>query len=126
VWRIGEPFENLAQRYLPEITPPLPGSAWLMEKLHLTKSRRSRYDHIMLQMHDRMKADREYQEKVSQVTVPLAAGSTWICFSDQTSHAVMSGQFLLEQTLHLPEESQYDPERSPLRILQRLAQHALA
>jgi hypothetical protein len=125
VWRIGEPFEDMAQHFLPEVTPPLPGSGWLLEKLHVTKSRRSRYDHIMLQLHDRMKADDEYQKKVSQVTVPFAAGSTWICFSDQASHAAMSGQHLLEQTLHLPKEALYDAERSPLRILERLTHRAL-
>ncbi len=125
VWRIGEPFEELARRFLPEITPPVPGVAWLLETLHITKSRRSRYDHIMLQLHDRMKADAEYQQKVSQVTVPFAANSTWICFSDQASHAAMSGQHLLEQTLHLPVEALYDPERSPLRILERLTHRVL-
>jgi hypothetical protein len=121
VWRVGEPFEDTARRYLPEITSPLPGAAWVMEKLHITKSRRSRYDHIMLQLHDRMKADSEYQQKVPQQTVPFAAGGTWICFSDQTAHAAMSGQYLFEQTLHLPVEALYEPARSPLRILERLA-----
>jgi hypothetical protein len=125
VWRVGEPFEDLVRRFLPEITPPVPGAAWLMDMLHVTKSRRSRYDHIMLQLHDRMKADTEYQQKVSQVTMPFAAGSTWICFSDQASHAAMSGQHLLEQTLHLPVEALYDPERSPLRILERLTHRVL-
>jgi hypothetical protein len=125
VWRVGEPFEDMARRYLPEITPPLPGSAWIMQKLRITKSRRSRYDHIMLQLHDRMKADSEYQQKVPQQTVPFAAGASWICFSDQTAHAAMAGQYLLEQTLHLPPQALYEPARSPLRILERLAGETL-
>lgn len=125
VWRIGEPFEDTAKHFLPEITAPLPGSALLMQMLHITKSRRSRYDHIMLQLHDRMKADNEYQERAPQVTVPFAAGATWICFSDQASHAAMSGQFLFEQTLHLPVEALYEPSRSPLKILERLTHATL-
>ena len=48
------------------------------------------------------------------------AGSVWVCFSDQTSHAVMSGQYMLEQTLHLPAARQYNPDSSPLAILSRL------
>ena len=48
------------------------------------------------------------------------AGSVWVCFSDQTSHAVMSGQYMLEQTLHLPSAHAYDQAASPLAILQRL------
>lgn len=125
VWRVGEPFEEMAKRFLPEITPPLPGAAWLMHKLHITKSYRSRYDHLMLQLHDRMKADEEYQQKVSQVTMPFAPGSTWICYSDQASHAAMSGQYLFEQTLHLPIQALYAPDRSPLAILERLSGQAL-
>ena len=56
----------------------------------MTKSLRSEYDHLMLQLHDGMKSDLDYQEKCEQQTVPFPAGSVWVCFSDQTSHAVMS------------------------------------
>jgi len=49
----------------------------------------------------------------------------WVCFSDQTSHAVMSGQYMLEQTLHLPAARQYNPESSPLAILSRLTGRTL-
>jgi len=38
---------------------------------------------------------------------------------------VMGGQFMLEQTLHLPAEAQYNPASSPLAILTRLAGHPL-
>jgi hypothetical protein len=125
VWRVGQPFEDAAKHFLPEITAPLPGSAWVMQLVRITKSRRSRYDHIMLQLHDRMKADNEYQQKSPQITMPFAAGGSWVCFSDQTSHAAMSGQFLFEQTLHLPVEALYEPSRSPLKILERLTHAAL-
>ncbi|TAK90485.1 MAG: 3-deoxy-D-manno-oct-2-ulosonic acid (Kdo) hydroxylase [Burkholderiaceae bacterium] len=125
VWRIGEPFEALAQRVLPRIPTPLPGSSWLLHALHITKQRRSEYDHIMLNLHDRMKADLEYQAQAPQVTMSLAAGSVWICFSDQVSHAAMSGQFMLEQTLHVPVDALAVPEKSPLRTLERLTARAL-
>jgi hypothetical protein len=32
----------------------------------------------------------------------------------------MSGQYMMEQTAHLPVAGQYDPEASPLAILRRL------
>src|SRR3546814_17756855 len=44
-----------------------------------------------------MKSDLDYQKNARQETVPFPAGSVWVCFSDQTSHAVMSGQYMLEQ-----------------------------
>ncbi|GAC1634017.1 MAG: Kdo hydroxylase family protein [Nevskia sp.] len=125
VWRVGEPFADLAARYLPSLPKPLPGSAALLNLLRITKSRRSAYDHYMLQLHDRMKSDLGYQKTAPQEAVPFAPGTTWICFSDQTSHAAMSGQFLFEQTLHLPVAALYDPDRAPLRVLERLAGRAL-
>ena len=79
----------------------------------------------MLQLHDAMKADAWYQEHADQVTMPFSPGSVWICFSDQTSHAVMSGQYMLEQTFHVPVAAQYDINASPLAILTRLTGEAL-
>jgi hypothetical protein len=125
VWRVGEPFGQLAQRYLPGIPRQRPGEAALLHILRLTKSRRSEYDHIMLELHDRMKADSAYQGSAPQETVAFPPGSVWICFSDQTSHAAMSGQYMFEQTLHLPPEALYDPGSAPLRILETLTARAL-
>lgn len=121
VWRVGEPFEQLASRYLPQVPPYRPWQAGVLHGLHVTKSLRSEYDHLMLQLHDRMKADETYQRDAPQVTVRFAPGTTWVCFSDQAVHAAMSGQYMLEQTFHLPVSAQYDPAASPLGILTRLA-----
>ncbi|WDZ96617.1 Kdo hydroxylase family protein [Herbaspirillum sp. WKF16] len=125
VWRVGEPFETVAQRFLPRAKPYVRWQAGALKALHVTKSLRSEYDHLMLQLHDGMKGDMQYQQDAQQVTMPFAAGSVWVCFSDQASHAVMSGQYMLEQTLHLAPEKQYDPQASPLAILTRLAGHPL-
>ena len=120
VWRVGEPFEDVARRFLPQVKAYSRWQARLLNGLHVTKSLRSEYDHLMLQLHDGMKADLDYQRDAPQQTVPFAAGSVWVCFSDQTLHAVMSGQHMLEQTLHLPAARQYDPSASPLAVLERL------
>lgn len=125
VWRVGEPFEDVARRFLPGIPKQMPGAAWLLKLLHVTKTRRSEYDHLMLHLHDAMKADLDYQRGAPQQTVLFPPGSVWVCFSDQASHAVMSGQFMLEQTFFLPVRSMMRPERAPLGILERLAGHAL-
>jgi hypothetical protein len=125
VWRAGEPFANAAQRFLTAIKRPLPGSAQILATLGITKSKRSEYDHIMLHLHDALKADQQYQQNAPQQELAFAAGSTWICFTDQVLHAAMAGQYMLEQTLHLPVAAQYHPELSPLRTLERLRGHAL-
>ncbi|MEG0148976.1 MAG: Kdo hydroxylase family protein [Comamonas sp.] len=125
VWRVGEPFEAVARKFLPRAKPYVRWQAKALEMLHVTKSFRSEYDHLMLQLHDGMKGDLDYQQNAPQETVPFAAGSTWVCFSDQAVHAVMAGQYMLEQTLFLPPGSEYDKEASPLAILTRLKGHPL-
>jgi hypothetical protein len=124
-WRVGEPFEQAVQRFLPTISRPLPASARLLHLLKITKRPRSEYDHIMLHLHDGMKADLDYQKNAPQQEVQFPPGSTWICFSDQVLHAAMAGQFMFEQTFHLPIAAQYHPELSPLKVLERIKGRAL-
>jgi len=125
VWRVGERFETMAARFLPHVRTMRRGEPSLLAALHVTKGRRSEYDHLMLGLHDCAKADRAYQNHSPQREVRFAPGTTWICYSDQVMHAAMAGQFMLEQTIHLPLSALYRPELSPLRILERMAGHAL-
>jgi hypothetical protein len=125
VWRVGEPFENVANRFLPRARPYVAWQAQALKLLGVTKSLRTEYDHLMLQLHDGMKSDLDYQKNAPQVTFGFPPGSAWICFSDQASHAAMSGQYMLEHTLQLAPAFQYDRESSPLAILTRLRGHPL-
>jgi 3-deoxy-D-manno-oct-2-ulosonic acid (Kdo) hydroxylase len=124
-WRLGESFEGVARRYLPSMAQPIWGTPELLHMLGITKSRRSHYDHFMLGLHDRMKADLAYQSEAAQSFQEFHTGSTWIVFSDQVSHAAMRGQYALEQTFHVPVECMLEPQQAPLRILERLVGHAL-
>ena len=123
-WRVGEPFEDYARRFL---TPShgVPGSAWLLQRLGVTKGRRSEYDRIMLRLHDAGKLDTAYQATAPKADLSFASGVTWLCFTDQVLHAALSGHCALEQTFHLPLEAMAHPELSPLRVLERLRGHAL-
>ena len=125
VWNVGEPFENVAERFAPQLRRPLPGQRAAWRLFGVTKSYRTLYDHYMLRMQMKMKADSEYQQSVSQTRVEFPPGSTWICFTDQVSHAVLSGQHLLEQTYYLPVERMSRAERSPLRVLESLLDRPL-
>jgi hypothetical protein len=125
VWRVGEPFEDVARRFLPKVKPYSAWQAKVLNALHVTKSLRSEYDHIMLQLHDAMKSDLDYQKNAPQVTFNFPPGCAWVCFSDQTSHAVMAGQYMMEHTLQLSPMHQYDKDASPLAILTRMQGHAL-
>jgi hypothetical protein len=119
-WRIGDEFEAVARRFAPRLRLPWPGGALLLRALGVTKSPRTPYDALMLQLHDLMKADRDFQDRSPQAKVDFPAGSTWVAFTDQVSHAAMSGQYQLEQTLLLPLDAMVDGARSPLRVLERL------
>jgi hypothetical protein len=119
-WRIGEAFEAVGRRFAPRLRMPAPGSALMLRAFGVTKSRRSAYDAMMLQLHDLMKADTAYQADAPQTAFDFPAGSSWIAFTDQVSHAAMAGQYQLEQTFLMPIEAMSAPERSPLRVLERL------
>jgi hypothetical protein len=125
-WRVGEPFEAIAERFDDRLRLPLPFSGELLRLTGITKSRRSPYDALMLQLHDEMKADLAYQSTSPQTAVDFPAGSTWVAFTDCVSHAAMAGQYQLEQTFLLPVASMIEPDRSPLRVLERLKQRTLS
>ena len=119
-WRVGEPFENVAAKFVPTIRRPFPASSWLLQQLRIVKGRRTEYDHFMLGIHDHMKADQRYQSEVPQTEFRFPPGVTWACYTDSVSHAAMSGQFAFEQTFYLPVDAMKEPGLSPLRILERL------
>jgi hypothetical protein len=125
VWNVGEPFPDLARRFVPRIRSPWPGERAVLRMLNVTRSYRTLYDHYMLCLHDDMKRDSEYQRTVPRVRMEFAPGVTWMCFADQVSHAVLSGQHMLEQTLSIEVSQMAMPERSPLKILESILQKPL-
>jgi hypothetical protein len=125
VWHVGEPFEDMARKYAPKARKPLPLEPWLFETLGVTRGRRSDYDYLMLGLHDGTKLDGSYQKDAPQIEFAFPAGTTWMCFTDQAMHAALSGQFALEQTFHLPVAALKHPERSPLKVLERMTGRTL-
>jgi len=121
VWRTGEPFKQFAANFFSKTRRPVPGSAWLLHKLGITKSRRSAYDHLMLQLHDQVKADSTYQRTAPQQEFSFLPGATWIVFTDQVLHAAMSGQFAFEQTFYLDPQGLSNRGECPLDILEAFA-----
>jgi len=107
------------------VSKPLPGSAWLMKSVGITKGVRTPYDHVMLNIHDTMKSRDDYQRDAVQNEFHFPPGSTWIVYTDQVSHAAMGGQHLFEQTFYLPVHAMADEAKSPLRVLERTLRRAL-
>ncbi|MBI2785012.1 MAG: Kdo hydroxylase family protein [Legionella longbeachae] len=114
VWNLGEPFTDVLNRFAPKIAPYNKMKAKLLKLVKVTKTLRSPYDHYMLHLHDTMKLDDTYQSAVKKEQVDFPAQSSWIVFTDNVSHAALTGQYLLEQTFYLPADKMANPDFSPL------------
>lgn len=125
VWRIGEPFAEVARQFYPTTRKAWWGRSKILQALKITKSYCTEYDYLMLQIHNHMKKDTAYQKSAAQQEVRFAPGSSWIVQTDHVSHAAMSGQYVLEQTFYLPVNAMSLPELSPLRVLEKITGRAL-
>lgn len=119
IWNLGEPFLQVVQRFAHCFKPPIMGSRRLLSWLNITKSYRTLYDHYMLQLHDAMKLDQDYQNSVEKMTFSFDPNTTWIVMTDHVSHAALRGQYVLEQTFYLDVQGMQTPELSPLSMLER-------
>ena len=125
-WRVGQPFEDFASRFLTRARTHAPGKSWLWDRLGVTHGRRSRYDEMMLSLHDAAKLDADFQENSPKTPVAFPPGSCWLVYTDQVLHAALGGAFAMEQTFHLDLDQMAEPERSPFKVLERLTGKALA
>jgi hypothetical protein len=131
-WISGGTFDRLAERYavgsgiLDEAVRARPSAGdRLLRALGARRSLPSPYDAFMLRFHDYLKNNAEFQAGERE-PISFPPGSSWMVLTDMVSHAVLSGQFALEQTVILARASLASPERAPIAILERLAGRALA
>jgi hypothetical protein len=123
VWRLGEPFEAVLRRFGDRLGTPSRAAAMALQALGVTRGRRTPYDQLMLRLHDAMKRDAAYQSGAPHTILELPPGATWLAFTDQVSHAVVSGALAFEQTLLVPMRSLRDPASAPLAALARARPH---
>jgi len=131
VWITSETFEGLAERFARQVgIPKAAGGAQVFGKmaraLGIRQWSRSPYDAFMLRFHDFLKENSEFQRNCAKQQWQFPPGSCWICYTDMVSHAVLSGRFALEQTFLISRHAMALPEKSPIRILERICGHPLA
>lgn len=139
VWEITEPFEPLASKlamsagleryagYANSASRKIRKTvAPIFRSVGLKNMDRSPYDHFMLHFHDWLKENRDYQEKWQKIHIEFPPYSTWMVYTDTVPHAVLSGQFALEQTFIVPMKAMVAPEKAPLKLLESLCGTALA
>ncbi len=74
----------------------------------------------MLDFHDYLKRNRDFQDNCTKHRFEFPPGSTWLTFTDVVPHSVQSGQYALEQTFIIARGSLADAARAPVSILERL------
>ncbi len=90
-------------------------------KLGLTSAVRSPYDMFMLRFHDYLKENADFQKNTPKTQIDFPPLATWIVFTDCVAHAVMSGQYAIEQTFLIPPAALVTPDVAPYRILEDIA-----
>ncbi len=133
VWQVGEPFHDFLPRLMKAqtIDPPYRSPfnrtmAHLAAKLGLPVPDRTRYDEFMLHLHDWLKENGDFQKNARKADLVFPPGCAWMVFTDGVPHAVMSGQFALEQTFIVPPCALVSPEASPVRVLEAVKGMSMA
>ena len=146
VWHTSETFAGLAPRFAREAGLPRPLSAphsllpgtthqcrsayslllGLGRLLGIPAAARSPYDRFMLRFHNFLKENQAFQETCTKQRWEFPPGSAWIVFSDMVSHAVLSGQFALEQTFIVSRSAMVQPDKAPIAILEGICGYPLA
>lgn len=135
IWVTSDSFEQLVRDYGARAGLPHPPTALsrirsqalrALSGLGLPVVDRPAYDHFMLRFHHFLKENAEFQRSCPKQRWEFPPGSSWICFTDTTSHSCVSGQYALEQTFIVRRRSLIRPDRAPVAILERLAGFPLA
>jgi hypothetical protein len=129
VWVTSDPFEQLAWQYAGKagLPHPLGGLAKLRSKalralstLGVPVVDRPPYDQFMLRFHHYLKEDAAFQAECPKDRWEFPPNSSWIVFTDTTSHSCISGQYALEQTFIVRRKSLACPDKAPISILERI------
>jgi hypothetical protein len=125
IWKVGPPFHEffprLAQKEkinLPARQPVIAEVSAFARHLGLPMPARSRYDEFMLYLHNWLKENTEFQKDPASQQIEFPSGSCWMVYTDGIPHAVLSGQFALEQTFIVPTNALVSPEVAPVRVLE--------
>lgn len=130
VWQVTGPFEALAKQFaegagLQRIAARNSFLSRALQdlasKLGVRSAGRTPYDNFMLRFHDYLKENAAFQANCTKTRLEFPPLATWMVYTDGVAHAVMSGQYAMEQTFLIPADALVSPEQAPYRILESLA-----
>jgi hypothetical protein len=131
-WVLGEPFSSVVREFAPARLPlPRPDGKLARMGRQLANAiglsvlapqwKRTPYDEFMRRLHNAMKEDEQFQRSCARECFQFAPGSSWMVYTDAVPHAVVAGQYALEQTLLVDPAAMVAPESAPLAVLERMS-----
>ncbi len=130
-WVVGDPFAKMVHEFAPKEIAPEPDSAGSRAMKSLGRAvglgaaipslKRSPYDDFMMRFHNFLKENPRFQSESPKYPWNFPAGSSWMVYTDTVPHAVLAGQYALEQTFLVSPEALVAPETSPLKVLEGIA-----
>lgn len=134
-WVVGDPFAQMVRQFAPAKIAPHPDTAASRTAKSLGRAvglgatipslKRSPYDDFMMRFHNFLKENPQFQAKCTKYPWQFPPGSSWMVYTDTVPHAVLAGQYALEQTFLVAPEALVAPESSPLKVLEGIAGTAL-
>jgi hypothetical protein len=134
-WVVGDPFATVVKQFAPAEIAPSPDTALSRAAKGLGRAvglgaavpaiKRSPYDDFMMRFHNFLKENSRFQAECAKYPWQFPPGSSWMVYTDTVPHAVLAGQYALEQTLLVKPEALVAPETSPLKVLEGIAGTAL-
>lgn len=130
-WIVSDPFAVTVRQFAPAEIAPEPGS--VISRMGKAAGRavglgaaipslkRSPYDEFMMRFHNFLKENPQWQAECPKYSFQFPSGSSWMVYTDTVPHAVLAGQYALEQTFLVRPEAMVRPEVSPLRVLEEIA-----
>jgi|SRR5215469_10988278 len=136
-WVVGEAFPRVVGNFAPgKLAVPRADGALTRAGKGLAKAtglaglvpqwKRTPYDEFMMQLHNAMKEDSAFQGACAKEYFQFAPGSSWMVYTETVPHAVLAGQFALEQTFLVDPAAMVTPESAPVRVLETMAGARLA
>jgi hypothetical protein len=130
-WIVSDPFATIVKQFAPAEIAPQVDTAFSRAAKSLGRGiglaaaipaiKRSPYDDFMMRFHNFLKENPGFQSNCPKHSFNFPPGTSWMVYTDTVPHAVLAGQYALEQTFLVRPEALVTPETSPLKVLEGIA-----
>ncbi|HMD19702.1 MAG TPA: Kdo hydroxylase family protein [Alloacidobacterium sp.] len=130
-WIVSDPFAAIVKQFAPAEIAPQVDTTFSRAAKSLGRGiglgaaipaiKRSPYDDFMMRFHNFLKENPGFQTNCPKHAFNFPPGTSWMVYTDTVPHAVLAGQYALEQTFLVSPEALVTPETSPLKVLEEIA-----